>query len=316
MAQIMVIDPYYYTLCALCTIGMQLSFFAVANGCKFDLVTDFAGSTNFVLLACLSLALSGDYGTRAIVMTSLLCVTRLYLAFFLLLRVCKRKKDARFDEVRNNCCAFLFFWVYQMFWVFLCSLPVIYVNAMEPRLAGTANASIGFVDYLGWVVFGLGIVIQIVADVQKYNFRSNPNNKGAFCKVGLWAYSRHPNYYGEILIWLGAFVATIPTIHGSGGDIAAGVATVLSPVFTIFVLTRFSGLPTCEGQNLSRYYDNGNGDAWNDYSQRTAPIILQPQCLYAVLPLWFKRAFCCEWESLKYKKELKPLDTSNVDINA
>ena len=134
MSSIEVLDPYYFGLCALVTVGMQLSFFAVANGCKFDLVTDFAGSTNFVLLAVLTLCLQGGYGVRAVIVTALLCVSRLYLAFFLLLRVCKRKKDARFDEVRGNCLAFFGFWVYQMFWVFLCSLPVIYVNAMEGQL--------------------------------------------------------------------------------------------------------------------------------------------------------------------------------------
>ena len=68
-------------------------------------------------------------------------------------------------------------------------------------------------------------------------------------------------------------------------------------------LTRFSGLPTCEGKNLSRYFKNGNGNAWENYAKRTAPIILQPQWLYAALPLCVKRAFCCEWASLAYKKE-------------
>ena len=90
---IQIFDDYYFALCALLTVAMQLAFFGVANGCKFDLVTDFAGSTNFVLLAVLTLLFQGAYGTRAVVLTALLCVSRLYLAFFLLLRVCKRKKD-------------------------------------------------------------------------------------------------------------------------------------------------------------------------------------------------------------------------------
>jgi steroid 5-alpha reductase family enzyme len=218
---------------------------------------------------------------------------------------------ARFDEVRGNCLAFFGFWVYQMFWVFLCSMPVIYVNAMEGQL-GRANMSppLGVWDYLGWALFACGTLMQIVADVQKYKFRSNPENRGMFCQVGLWNWSRHPNYYGEMLIWIGAFLCVAPFFavpNLSGAAVAAGATTILSPLFTIFVLTRLSGLPTCEGKYLSRYFKNGNGDAWEDYARRTAPIILQPQCLYYALPVCVKRAFCCEWASLAYKKELQPL---------
>lgn len=198
-----------------------------------------------------------------------------------------------------------------MFWVFLCSMPVVYVNALEDQLkrAGTLPPLGGW-DYIGWVLFAGGTIIQIVADVQKYRFRGDPANRGMFCQVGLWNYSRHPNYYGEMLIWSGAFLCAVPiftAVNLSGGAVAAGASTVLSPLFTIWVLTRFSGLPTCEGKNLSRYFKNGNGNAWENYAKRTAPIILQPQWLYAALPLCVKRAFCCEWASLAYKKELQPL---------
>ena len=197
-----------------------------------------------------------------------------------------------------------------MFWVFLCSMPVIYVNAMEGQL-GALAPSLGPFDYIGWVLFASGTLIQIVADVQKYRFRGNPENRGMFCTVGLWSWSRHPNYYGEMLIWVGAFLCTVPVFASAsldGGAIAAGVSTILSPLFTIFVLTTVSGLPTCEGKYLSRYYKSGNGDAWEAYVRQTAPVILQPQCLYRALPLWMKRAFCCEFKSLAYKKELQPLD--------
>ena len=179
---------------------------------------------------------------------------------------------------------------------------------MEGQL-GALAPSLGPFDYIGWVLFASGTLIQIVADVQKYRFRGNPENRGMFCTVGLWSWSRHPNYYGEMLIWVGAFLCTVPVFASAsldGGAIAAGVSTILSPLFTIFVLTTVSGLPTCEGKYLSRYYKSGNGDAWEAYVRQTAPVILQPQPASA-LPLWMKRVFCCEFKSLAYKKELQLL---------
>ncbi len=293
-------DPYNYGLCALVTVGMQLAFFAVAYGCKFDLVTDFAGSTNFVLLALLTLGLAGDYGARAVAITVLLVVSRLYLAFFLLFRVCTRKKDARFDEVRDNFFIFLGFWVFQMFWAFVCTMPVIYINMR----GAAADTALGALDYLGWVVFAIGILLQIVADVQKFFFRRNPDNKGKFCNVGLWQWSRHPNYFGEMLVWIGAFVAVIPCLPAAdtatAGELAAGILTALSPIFTIVLLVFGSGMPTAEGANLGRYYKAGRGDEWEAYAARTSPVILLPNCLYAALPGALKAACCCELPFLKY----------------
>ena len=104
---VVVLDQYYYSLSALITVGFQLACFAIAATCKFDLITDFAGSMNFVLLSVLTLVLGNNYGSRGIAILVLVLITRLYLAFFLLFRVCTRKKDARFDEVRDNCLKFL-----------------------------------------------------------------------------------------------------------------------------------------------------------------------------------------------------------------
>lgn len=300
----------YYGLCALVTVGMQLFFFAIAYGCKFDLVTDFAGSTNFVLIALLTLFLGNSYGVREVTLTTLVCISRLYLGLFLLFRVCTRKKDARFDEVRSNFFIFLGFWVFQMFWAFLCTMPVIYLNARGASIS-PEKVPLTTLDWIGWAMATFGIAIQVVADIQKYFFRKNPDNRGMFCRVGLWSWSRHPNYYGEMLIWIGAFVVTIPaippldgTVNPSADQVAAGVCTVLSPIFTVVILVFGSGMPTAEGSNLARYYKAGHGKEWEDYVRQTSPIILMPPCLYASLPGCVKLSCCCELPFLKYKEEI------------
>jgi len=308
-----VLDEYYYSISAILTIGIQLACYAVAATCKFDLITDFAGSTNFVVLSVLTLVLGNNFGSRGIAITVLVLFTRLYLAFFLLFRVCKRKKDARFDEVRGNCIAFLVFWVFQMFWVFLCMMPVLYINSRGQQ--EDALTPLGYWDYVGWAIFAIGIIIQVTADYQKYFFRKNPENKGQFMATGVWGYSRHPNYFGEILIWWGAFLCAIPVIpfgQGTSGQIAAGIVTILSPLFTMFILILGSGIPQAEGKNLKRYYNAGHGEEWETYVKQTPPVVLLPNCLYLVLPGIVKGLCCCELDRYKYRANKESLTENPV----
>ena len=303
-----ILDQHYYAISALITIGLQLVCWSVAATCKFDLITDFAGSMNFVLLSVLTLVLGSNYGTRGIAITVFVVCTRLYLASFLLFRVYTRKKDARFDKVRDNCLKFLVFWVFQMFWVFLCMMPVVYLNS-RGELGELLNlVPIGGWDYAGWITFAVGIIIQAVADYQKYQFRKNPAHKGLFCADGVWHWSRHPNYFGEILIWWGAFLCVIPVIpfeKGEPSDIAAGIVTILSPLFTMLILIGGSGIPQAEGENLQRYYDAGRGKEWEEYASQTAPVVLFPNFMYRALPSLIKSIFCCELSSYKYKNKNK-----------
>ena len=132
-------------------------------------MTDLAGCTNFVVLAAGTLFLSFDLiDNRRIVLTSLVCASRLELAAFLFYRVLKRGKDSRFDVVRERGLVFLVFWVWQMLWVFVVSTPVIYVNAVT--LAEVPP--IGALDWVGRALVVVGCVLQTVADLHKNAFRS------------------------------------------------------------------------------------------------------------------------------------------------
>ena len=296
MAPTVILDEYYFALCAIITVVMQLSCYFIAFTCNIDKITDFAGSTNFILLGVLTLVLKGSFYTRQIVITGLICLTRAELAAFLLYRVLKRKKDARFDEIRGNCLYFLGFWIYQILWVYLCMLPVIFLNGESQ------DAPLGTLDYISWACFGVGFFIQVIADMQKYRFRANLANKGSFCDVGLWSMSRHPNYYGEIIMWWAIFCGTIPVFGVTGNSVAAWCG-IISPLFTMGVLLGLTGLPTAEGANLQRYYKNPDVAAeWERYRENASPIILLPQTVYRKLPMGLKRAFCCEFRFLEYTR--------------
>eukprot|EP00039_Didymoeca_costata_P009409 m.124510 g.124510 ORF g.124510 m.124510 type:complete len:308 (+) comp14474_c0_seq1:236-1159(+) len=295
-------DEHYLALSFLVTCLIQLSCFFVAATCKFDLITDFAGSTNFVVLGILSLILADSYTTRQVVLTVLLTISRMELALFLLYRVCSRKKDARFDEIRDDCCKFFGFWVFQIIWVYVVSFPVFWANSIV-----TVNPDIQALDIIGWVVWLIGFASQFSSDLQKLWFRKNPANKNHVCKKGLWAYSRHPNYFGEMLMWLGLFISTIPLWLEDGEG--AGWATFVSPLLTFIILMFLSGMPTAEGASLKRFYSNGDKlkEEYIEYRERTPPIVFCCPPLYKAMPMILKRMFCCEWSIYEYRDEGNPL---------
>lgn len=286
------------------TVGLQYSCFAVAYLCEFDLITDFAGSMNFVLIALLSFFLGGGpYDTRSIIVTAMLCATRVYLALYLFYRVCKRKSDGRFDKIRGSFCKFMGFWTYQIFWVYLVALPVQRINTSLV----SSEAPLGGYDYVGWAFWTFGFIAQVTADLQKLWFRADPANKLKICKRGFWAYSRHPNYYGEILMFWGMFISGIPVWlkEGEMNLASDGWVTILSPVFTMFVLLFLSGVPIAEGKALKRYYSNGEElkRDYEDYRNGAPPIVICCPPLYRALPAGVKKVFCCEFDRYAYNPE-------------
>lgn len=293
MPQTLWLDEYHIGLSALCTVAMQLVCFCVAYLCRFDLITDISGSMNFVLIAVGTLLLGGVLEGRGLLVTLMVVLSRCELGAFLLYRVCKRSKDARFDEMRDSCVLFLVFWMFQMMWVFVVSVPVILVNS-----SGATEEPLGPWDAFGLLLSVSGWVIQVCADLQKYRFRSNPLNAGRFCNTGIWRYSRHPNFFGEIVLWWGVFAMAVPVLRELGGW--AWLA-ICSPLFTMTILLYLSGLPFAEGEALAKIYRAGGGNEWEDYARMTPPMWLLPPGFYPLIPPLAKWMFCCEFRFLRYQ---------------
>ena len=121
------------------------------------------------------------------------------LSGFLLFRILKTGKDDRFDDKRDKFFPFLGFWVFQMLWVWTVSLPVTILNSPNVTQFEQPHFGTGR-DIAGVVLFTIAFLIESVSDVQKYIFRNKQENKGRVCYVGLFVWSRHPNYFGEIII--------------------------------------------------------------------------------------------------------------------
>lgn len=204
-----ILDPYHLTLTLLVTIAYQLLFFSIAFTLQFDKLTDFAGGTNFVLLSILTLALSSPPPTaRQLVASLFLAAWGLRLSGFLLFRILKTGTDSRFDDKRDHFLRFLGFWVFQMLWVWICSLPVTVLNS--PAVQAFPQPAFGTAgDVAGVVLYVVGLVMETVSDAQRYRFRAR-NDRAAVCDGGLFYVSRHPNYFGEIVVQFGTYPSSPP----------------------------------------------------------------------------------------------------------
>ena len=222
-------------------------------------------------------------------MTSLLCLTRAELAAYLLYRVLKRGKDARFDEMRGNLLVFSIFWVFQAVWAWGVSLPVIFVNTDS-----AANVPLDGRDTAGIVMAVTGFLIETVSDLQKDRFRSDKKNAGRVCDIGFWRWSRHPNFFGEILLWWGIWLHGVPVYETSAAG--WGYFTLVSPLLTMLLLLLVSGMPTAEGHNQKRFMKNAADKArFLTYRKATSPVLPFPSFLYRAMPLIMKRIFFFEW---------------------
>ncbi|KAI0895329.1 DUF1295-domain-containing protein [Annulohypoxylon nitens] len=293
-----VLDGYYLAITLLITIAYQLFFFSIAFSCKFDKLTDFAGGTNFVVLAIITLAFSRHPDARQIVASVFIMAWGLRLSLFLLYRILKTGKDDRFDDKRDKFFPFLGFWVFQMLWVWTVSLPVTVLNSPAVRQY-SPQASFGTGrDIAGVILFAIGFIMESVSDVHRMVFRAR-NDKSAFCDSGFFNWSRHPNYFGEIIMQFSIYMISVSAAaDGSVGGQAfkALYATILGPFFLAILLMFVSGLPLSERPGAKKRYENGlNWEAYQRYLNRTSILIPFPPQIYEKLPTFVKRTVFLEF---------------------
>ncbi|KAL8794316.1 MAG: hypothetical protein Q9195_003142 [Heterodermia aff. obscurata] len=298
MAEVHALDDYYLAITLLITIAYQLFFFSIAFSLKFDKLTDFAGGTNFVVLAIITLAFSGHHHARQIVASIFIMLWGARLSGFLLFRIIKTGKDDRFDDKRDKFFSFLGFWVFQMLWVWTVSLPVTILNSPNVTKFDQPNFGTGR-DIAGVILFAIGFFTEMESDIQKYIFRSNPANKGKVCDRGFFVYSRHPNYFGEIIIQFSIFmIAVSPAAYHyvHGGAYSALYASILGPFFLTILLMFVSGLPLQERPGGKKRYESGNHwESYSEYTKRTSILIPFPPQLYVRMPTILKRTIFLEF---------------------
>lgn len=300
-----VLDDYFLAITLLVTVAYQLIGFSIAFTCKFDKLTDFAGGTNFIIVAVLTLALSATHTARQILASLFLILWAFRLSGFLLFRILKTGTDTRFDDKRDRFFPFLGFWVFQMLWVWTVSLPVTILNS--PNIAGRhSQPAFGTAaDVVGVIMWAVGFLLEAVADMQKYRFRSSASSQGRTCDVGLFAWSRHPNYFGEIMVQFGIFtMAVSPSAYGyiprGSGAYAAQYASVVGAFFLTLLLLFVSGLTLQERPGAKKKFekDGPDGAVWTqhrEWLESTSILIPMPPFLWRALPTVVKRTIGFEW---------------------
>ena len=197
-----------------------------------------------------------DLGSLIIGIAIILWAIR--LGSFLFMRIHKDKKDGRFDSIKTSFSQFFMTWTLQGMWVFICS------SAALVAIANPTGVPINIVFIIGLALFILGFVVEIIADNQKSAFRSIPENKDVFINEGLWARSRHPNYFGEITLWTGITVMGISTFEGMN------YLALFSPIFSYLLLNYVSGVRMLEYRGQKKW---GHLDAYKTYKESTPKFI-------------------------------------------
>lgn len=171
---------------------------------------DLTGASTYTLITVLLFVLTPERDPRSIVLAGMVIIWAIRLGPFLFFRVRKTGTDQRFDELKQDPILFLRVWIMQGLWVSLTASAA----WIAMSSATIDRKPFGLLEFSGIVLWVFGFVFEVVADLQKSRFKAEAANDGRFIKTGLWAYSRHPNYFGEIVLWTGVFVVAAPALTG------------------------------------------------------------------------------------------------------
>lgn len=246
-------------LCMMISFAIQWLVFIPSYLYKTEKYFDLTGGLTFLSLTAVILLLTENRTIISYLLAILIAIWAIRLSSFLFLRIREDGHDKRFTEVIPDKTKFLFYWTFQGFWAFI--TPVVAFTAI-----GSQNISgdIEIMTLLGLVIWLIGFCIEVIADRQKRKFRKTTENKSRFISSGLWAWSRHPNYFGEIILWIGVLIIALPTLIGWQ------YVTVLSVPYVIIMLTKVSGVIKLEKTSDQKW---GTDEAYQKYKTNTPTLI-------------------------------------------
>ena len=249
--------------CAVICIGVQWLAWIPASMAKTERFYDLTGGLTYLTVVGFSLWAGSQSETpslRELIVSLLVVIWALRLSSFLYLRIHRTGKDGRFDQLKTSPIRFLVPWTIQGLWVFLTMIVGIVINSQ----AGSAPA-LGIWDGIGLSIWIIGFGIESIADNQKTVFNAEPSNQGKWIDSGLWSYSRHPNYLGEILLWTGIAFFGISCFTGLERF------AWISPIFIYLLLTKVSGIPILDKRALEKWGDDPEYQKYRDNTPALFP---------------------------------------------
>lgn len=219
---------------------------------------DLTGGLTYLTVIISGVALSPMIDSRSILLATLVSIWAVRLATFLFRRIHKSGKDERFDAIKTSFLRFLLAWTLQGLWVTFTLATAL------AAITSPFKKEMGLFAVIGLVIWAVGFAFEAIADAQKSAFKADPRNKGKFIHTGLWSRSRHPNYFGEIVLWIGVAVIAFPVLQGWQ------YATLVSPLFVMLLLTKISGVPMLEKRADKTW---GGQSVYEAYKKNTPVLI-------------------------------------------
>lgn len=250
-----------FIICIVFAFVVQWMAFIPAYINQTEKFFDLTGSLTYISVVLIGLFLSGARDIRSLILAALVIIWAGRLGTFLFQRIQKDGHDGRFDVLKPSFIRFLNVWTIQGLWVSF---------TFAAGLAAITSANkvdFGIWGIIGLIVWIIGFGFEVVADRQKKAFRADPANKGKFITGGLWSWSRHPNYFGEIVLWLGVAIIAFPALSGWQ------YVTLISPIFVYLLLTRVSGVPMLEDRSDKKW---GGQEDYEAYKAQTPVLWPKP----------------------------------------
>lgn len=243
-------------------VGLNAVLFLYAFYRQSDKLTDFSYATSFLSIALYGV-LTNETSVVKWIIFGLVAAWAFRLGTFLVIRINAMGHDRRFDDRRKSFLKFGQFWIGQGIaaWVIMLGASLLFFTEGDLETSTTM--------WVGVAVAAAGLLIETVADLQKFRFTQNKKNKGKWIEEGLWKYSRHPNYFGEIVVWYGVYLAVYTYLTDTEVIYAA-----ISPLTISIILLFGTGVPILEKSADKRW---GKDKKYQEYKRRTSLLIPLPR---------------------------------------
>ena len=250
-----------FAICVALAFAIQWIVFVPSFMSRTEKFYDLTGGVTYITVIAVAVKLSDTVDTRTMLLAGMVAVWAVRLSSFLFLRIRAAGEDRRFREIKQSFARFLLAWTLQGLWI------AFSLSAALAAITSTKRVELGIFAIVGFIVWAFGFTIEVIADRQKSTFKAKSENKDKFINTGLWSWSRHPNYFGEIVLWIGVVIVALPILQGWQW------VALISPIFITLLLTRISGIPMLESRADEKW--GGQAD-YEAYKEKTPVLIPMP----------------------------------------